>query len=616
MVLHQRGWKMQENAITYHIEDFFPENQKDCTPVIQRVLDAVREGKKPAALYFQKKEYHFYKDLCQVREYHTSNTDSAKYPQKHIAILLEGLKDVTVEGRGAHFIFHGDVMALAVVDCENIVLRNFSWDYEAPTVSEMQVEALGQEQGQEYTDFLVPQGCPFTLRGNSLVWNGGVSPYTGEYYWQKQDDHGGWTWNGWQPDTNLLRRYKTEYGPFLNIAKMELLKESQEGRRVRIFYANGRPLLQTPGFVYEMLATPIRETAGAFFSESRKLLCENVNPCYLHSFGWLVQMCQEVQFKDCRFEPGKDTGRRCTSYADSIHVSGASGSFTVENCRFTHSLDDCINIHGTYTRVKQQDGVRLTLQYVQKQQTGFLQYHKGDVLEFFHRSSLTSICDARTEPVSFKVLETTAPLTAGNDEQTMEVLLDQTPVFTRPLMEYVAENVSYTPSVTIRGCHFSVVPTRGILCTTRKKVVIENNTFRHMTMCPIFLSNDSNEWYESGIIEDLTIRGNKFYQSGTASNPEVCMQVSKQDGLAAIHIYPEVMEGTQKRSGQAPVHKNITIEENEFFLKTGAALVAEKVEGLRFCHNQIHMEAEHTGKNPVLVSNCKHVVLEHNDYIK
>ncbi|MFR5555727.1 MAG: hypothetical protein ACLTKE_01895 [Coprococcus sp.] len=47
--------------------------------------------------------------------------------------------------------------------------------------------------------------------------------------------------------------------------------------------------------------------------------------------------------------------------------------------------------------------------------------------------------------------------------------------------KYVAENVTYTPKVTIRNCTFRNVPTRGILCTTRNEVIIE--TIMYSTIC-------------------------------------------------------------------------------------------------------------------------------------
>lgn len=41
----------------------------------------------------------------------------------------------------------------------------------------------------------------------------------------------------------------------------------------------------------------------------------------------------------------------------------------------------------------------------------------------------------------------------------------------------VVENVTWTPEVLIRNNYFSRIPTRGILVTTRRKVVIEKNIF-------------------------------------------------------------------------------------------------------------------------------------------
>lgn len=603
---------MEEKAVLYNMSEFGIHQDADCTPLINSVLELVKNRNHPATLIFEKGVYHFYKDNSRVREYHTSNTDSSHYPQKQIAILLEGMQNITMEGNDSLFIFHGDVMALAVVHSENIVLRNFAWDYDASTVSEMRVENMGEEDGKEFTDFVVPFGCPFTIEGSSLIWNGGTSPYTGEYYWQKKNDHNGWTLNGWMPGKDILRRYKTEYGPFVGCVQITSLENCASGRRVRIHYENCRPVLQQLGFVYEMLGTPIRETAGAFFWESKNLIAENINPHYLLSFGWLVQMCENVRFSRCRFAPKEDSGRLCTSYADSIHVSGASGFIIIENCTFTHSLDDAINIHGTYTRMQVQKEHCLTLCYIQEQQTGFPQYHVGDQIEILHRTTLMPLSNDQMEPITFTVLESTPPLVDGNNAQTMKVVLDKIPVCSSPLKEYVVENVSYTPFVRISGCDFSVIPTRGILCTTRNKTVIENNVFRNMTMCPIFLSNDSNEWYESGMIRDMEISHNKFYQTSPDIGRKETWAVSDQDGLTAIHIHPEVMGGRENLNEQNPIHHNICIKDNDFYLKTGVALIAESVDGLVFCNNHIYCYEENRNQEIEVIYKCKNYLSEEN----
>jgi len=53
--------------------------------------------------------------------------------------------------------------------------------------------------------------------------------------------------------------------------------------------------------------------------------------------------------------------------------------------------------------------------------------------------------------------------------------------------QHVVENITYTPTVNITNCEFKEVPTRGILVTTRKPIVIENNTFDGMNMAGIYI---------------------------------------------------------------------------------------------------------------------------------
>ena len=67
------------------------------------------------------------------------------------------------------------------------------------------------------------------------------------------------------------------------------------------------------------------------------------------------------------------------------------------------------------------------------------------------------------------------------------------------------ENITWTPNVTIRNNLSEYVPTRGILCTTRGKVVIEKNVFRKHGMAAILLEDDARGWFESGLIRDMTI---------------------------------------------------------------------------------------------------------------
>lgn len=558
-----------------------PNGVNDSAVAIWEAFEAAKEasqnGEKHVTVNFPKGEYHIYKDKAQRREYHTSNTNSIENPVKTIGILLEEQKNLTIEGNGSLFMMHGNMMALAVVKSENIVLHDFSWDFAVPTVSEMTIMGMGTEGGKQYTDFYIPKCFPYEIIGNTILWKSEVSPYTGKTYWTETGIHNAYSVVAYHPDEEMTRAYYTNQGPFQNASSIQALDDT----KVRIFYNGSRPAMQKEGMVIELASSAHRETAGAFTWESKNVTANKINVHFMHGFGWLIQMSEDVYYKECNLMPRENSGHITVSYADGIHASGAAGEIVIEDCNFSNTHDDPINLHGTFTRVENRiDDHTLQLNYIHTQQGGFPQYHIGDKVQFFTRDTLEST-DNEAEYEVAKVISN--PGEAGNNLRTMIIRFkEELPqnlsdkISSQP--KYVAENVTYAPKVTIRNCTFKNVPTRGILCTTRKPVLIENNTFSNMSMATIYLSNDSNEWYESGPIRDMTIRGNVFYIKDIGR--------TSWEYASAIYIHP-VTKGGGLPSADNPIHKNITIEENTFYMDLDTVVKAESVENLIFRNNKV-----------------------------
>lgn len=562
----------------------------DCAQALQNAFAHIRALGAPCTLSLPENgEIHIYKDFCAVREYHTSNTDSVQFPQKTVGILIENQKNLTVEGNGCRFILHGDMMALAVVHSENIVLKNFSWDFESPTVSQMTVKSAGRFRAT----FTAAEGCDFEIEGGKVKWICSKSPYTGKPYYTAVNNHKSWCAVSFDPESGIQQRTSIAAQPF-----SRALRARRSGARdITVSYFGRVPApWRKAGVVAQMCASKHRPTAGAFFWESENITVDGVAPHYLHGFGWLTQMCKNVTYRNCRFEPSE--GRFCASYADLIHVSGAAGKIEIENCTFSHPHDDPINIHGTFTRVeKVLDEKTLCLRYVHRQQGGFPQFHAGDEVIFYARDTLAG---AEGKEEIYTVTDAGLPGEDGNDLKSMTV------VFDRPLPaclseriagqpKFVAENITYTPEVTVRNCTFDHVPTRGILCTTRRRVLIENNRFDHMAMACIFISNDSNEWYESGPVRDMTIRGNEFFIRKTGQK--------EWSDTPAVYVHPVVKGG---RLPEAPIHKNITIENNTVHLYHDKAFLIESVEGLTVRNNKILCAGGQSGRTWEMKS-CKQV---------
>lgn len=561
----------------------------DCAKAVISALEDIRAGGEDCVLSFPKGEYHIYKDFCPVREWHTSNTDSTKYPKKTIGFLIENQKNLTVEGNGSEFVFHGDMMAFCIAKSENIVLKNFSWDFAEPTTTQMNIESVNKNT----VSYRIPDGCPFEIAGKKIKWICGTSPYTDKPYYTQFNAHECWCTVGFNPQTNIKRRYSFLSTPFTRAKK--IVRTGTDTVDIKYRFSIPKPW-NTVGMSCEMCASKHRPTAGAFFWESKNISVQNVNVRYLHGFGWLTQMCENVEVLGCNFEP--DSDRLCTSYADLIHVSGAAGKIKIENCHFSHAHDDPINIHGTFTRVEnKKDSHTLVLKYVHSQQGGFPQFHIGDEVMFYARDTLSPL-ENREEV--FTVTAVTNPFESGLDGKTSVVSFDKAlpdsildKIGKEP--KYVAENITYTPSVEIRGCDFNIIPTRGILCTTRKPVIIENNRFDNIAMACIFISNDSSDWYESGPVRDMVIRNNEFNIRETG-------QTEWKDA-PAVYVHPVTKGG---KTPDEPVHKNITIENNTVHLFHDRAFLIESVENLIVRNNKVIREGNQSGEIIQTVK-CKNV---------
>ncbi|ATD55583.1 glycosyl hydrolase family 28-related protein [Clostridium chauvoei] len=578
-----------------------PSGKKDSTVAIYNALEEAKKYNEPITINFPKGEYSIYKDYAREREYHTSNTNSIENPVKKIGILIEGQRNLTIEGNDSLFIIHGDMMTLAVVKSENINLRNFAWDFQVPTTTEMTVKNIGIENGKNYIDYFIPENFNYEIIDNekSILWTSEKSPYTEEYYWEEKGHHNAWSVVIYNPKTEITRRYFLNEGPFNEVKSIRKLQKNI----IRIIYNDKIPTGQTLGVINELCGSINRHTAGAFIYESKNTIIENVDVHYMDGFGWLTQMSENVTYDNVNFIRRKGTEKYTTSFADLIHISGAKGKITIKNSSFSHAHDDPINIHGTFTRVEEKINNRtLKLKYIHRQQGGFPQYHIGDKVAFFTRDTLESKGE-----MLYKVIHTSNPGENGNDLKTMIIEFDKDlpediddKIENQP--KYVAENVTYTPEVEIVNNLFYKIPTRGILVTTRKSVLIEGNTFKNIAMANIFLSNDSNEWYESGPIRDMVIRNNKFYIVDTGQK--------EWADTPGIFIHPVTLGGILPNA-KKPIHKNIAIEENEFYTNNTPIVIAESVENLKIRKNKIFKE---DNKEVFSFKACKNVVIEDNIY--
>lgn len=183
---------------------------------------------------------------------------------------------------------------------------------------------------------------------------------------------------------------------------------------------------------------------------------------------------------------------------------------------------------------------------------------------------------------------------------TVEVALDRPVPQALELDHDCVENMSCTPEVEIRNCHFTRTSTRGTLMTTPRKVVIAGNTYYKTGMSAILIEGDAEGWYESGPVKDVLIENNTFIDCAYNGGPE--------NAVIALHPSNTVVDANR------PVHRNVRIIGNRFQLAGNPVLYAKSTEGLVFKDNEVELLPDTNAKQKELfiLNGCKKVEIKDN----
>lgn len=559
-----------KNSILFTICSFFvltataqnvikvnPENG-DMTKKIQAAIEKARSyNGKAVVIELQNADYNIHRESSSQIFYHISNTASEKEnpnQTKHIGLWLKGLKNVTIDGKGAHLVTHGEMTGFVIDQCENITLRNFTVTAADPTVPELTVTEVGE---CHMTVRIHPRSryqikdSKFSFVGDNWSLSDGIA--------QSYDPEKDITWRSWSPLNGLRKAIELEP----NLLRFVYDKAPQA----------------RPGLTFQM-RDGIRDQACGLIQFSKNVTLDNLHLDFLGNFGIVGQMSENITYRNMAFEPEAGSGRTCAGFADFVQMSGCKGKITIENSRFSGAHDDPINIHGTHLAVTEFLAPnQIVVKYMHHQTYGFQSFLPGNTIEFIDPHTLLSLSSAKVKKAEMK------------NEREITITLDK-PV-TSKVKEtegLVIENVTYTPEVEIRGNYFSRIPTRGILVSTRRKVIIEDNTFFRMQMSGILIADDARSWFESGMARDVTIRNNDFIECGGP----------------VIFIAPE----NDRNEGY--VHRNITIANNRFRLTGTDAISAKSVDGLKITDNLFLTPKASTTEELIKTRECKDVTIEGN----
>jgi hypothetical protein len=302
-----------------------------------------------------------------------------------------------------------------------------------------------------------------------------------------------------------------------------------------------------------------RDHAGVFIEASDGVTLSEIEFRHTSGLGVLAQYSSDLTFRNVHFRAAPGSARQFAGHDDGFHISNCKGKVVIDRCSFFGLMDDPINVHGTSVSVTARKAPRtLACRFMHDQSMGLRFGDAGDDISILDRASMLPIARAKM----------TAIRRAGVRE--FEVDLD-TDVPELPASGLALENLTWTPEVVVRGSLFAGVRARGLLLTTPRATLIEDNTFRS-SGAAVMISGDANGWYESGAVTDVSIRRNRFEDANTSTY---------QFSNAVVTISPEI----PKPGG--PFHRNIRIEDNTFRVTDRPVLYAYSVKGLTFKNNRI-----------------------------
>ena len=559
---------------TVRVSDYgiHPNSRENVTQAVKEALQKAHGMSKPL-LFFEKGRYDFWPQYSVEKDYYESNTTDIN--PKRLAILIEGFDNLVIDGNEAEFVFHDRMQPITVDHSSDIIIKNFTIDWDIPLTAQAEVLEIGDNSIVLKIDKLE---SPYIIEEGQLVFvgEGWKSPIRGLMEIERDSrliapgtGDPGCCGMGWDKSVAV----ETEPG---------IIKISKPFGKQRPDKGN-----------YLILRHSERDHAGMFLFHSKNVKIENVEIYHTAGLGILSQFTENISMEGVKMIPNPNKNRYLSGHDDGFHFSNCKGQINIVNCEFAALMDDPVNIHGTSVRIiKLLAPNKLRLKFMHHQTIGLVWARSGEKIGFIHSETMKTVGSGIVDEIDELSKE---EFDITFKENVPDGIIEGDAL----------ENLTWTPSAYISGNKFLSCRARGVLISTPGKVVIQNNHFESSGSA-ILIAGDANNWYETGAVKDVLIQNNVF--------ADPCLTSIYQFSEAIISIFPEIPD----LENALPYHSNIRIENNEFHPYDYPILHAKSVSGLVFNNNKLtrsyRFEPFHPRKQSISLYYCENVEVANNTF--
>lgn len=554
-----------------------PADGSDAVPVLREALAKCR-AERAGRLVLAPGVWNLHPERADGMHRYISNHDPGT---KRVAIHLDGVSGFEIDGAGATLMCHGVLTPIAVDRSTNIAIRGLTIDWKKPFHIEGTVVSA---DGDAFEVEMLPE-CEVVVRDGRLY--GGMA----ELFFGELQDPGqarqDFQWNYWvDPATKAAAAVQ----PRLSLwnAKVKAFAEITQTGTNRFRFRNAHNVLPAVGsvMVCKGMNRPNRLSPAIHLSSVDGVTVRDVTIHHAGGMGVIAEDCTDPVLRNVRVALRPGARSLVTTTADATHFVGCRGTVVVAGCLFENMLDDSCNVHGVYAIA---EGLlapdRLAVSFSHFEQLGTAFARPGDRMRLLQRDTLLPYADVSVTAV------------ARHNEDYYVLSLDR-PIADLYRTNSSVENVTTRPDFDYTDNTARNHRARGILVTSGGKVRIENNRFERPSMMGVLVEGDNNFWYESGGVEDLTIRGNRF--------------VGLHPSAPVFRLAP--LQPKEKDLLQPPYHRNIRIVDNTVEAVSPLVVDAGRVAGLEFSGNTVTFAPQAAEGPAVRLRACEGAVFRGNRF--